>query len=493
MTWNICVIDDSIPVTGELDVDDTVSLNISILKLLLDKNKWVEESVQTLFNNLCSDSDNWNVTAFRHPDIYLRTSEKQNYKPDIIIFDWEYAGFTGDITQKLLEVLHNSFSLVYVYTHKDKDEEVRQELSSDLFDEFQKKRLFLLHKWDQDSVQILLQKATENYEKNFSFRFGRTLRLSTGNAIEEILVGLGKGSMDFVLSLLNDDATQETDIKQLIAQQIGAFLSGNDDLIEELKNGGLSKDKNAQTLIELIRGRIENYISSINLELPVREQNGNGNPSFSKEFWSSRLYYKPSDNIVRKADIVKDVQNNKYYLVVTPDCHLRRLWDKCFGYINLIPALILPDDLATIKSIFSLTRNPKKVEHIFKDFHPNSITASIKGLPEGPIILPFLDINQEHQCLLLLPKAIHSIQIPERPIGAADDPGDRKNHYMTYDFWDRHERIATISEPFATAIVEHCLKAISGYGTPNYPKAVKQEIKQFMISAYDGQANEETA
>ena len=38
--------------------------------------------------------------------------------------------------------------------------------------------------------------------------------------------------------------------------------------------------------------------------------------------------------------------------------------------------------------------------------------------------------------------------------------------------------VVTVSEPFMTALVQHCVSAISGYGTPDYPKIVKNAIEE---------------
>ena len=131
MTWEICVIDDSIPVTGNIEIDDTGCFNASMLKLLLDKNTWDEKPVKDLIEKLCT-AEVWNISAFKHPNIYLNSLRNNNYKPDIIIFDWEYPIQT-DVSQDLLRVLQSSFSLVFVYTHVDTSEEVSKEISRDEF------------------------------------------------------------------------------------------------------------------------------------------------------------------------------------------------------------------------------------------------------------------------------------------------------------------------------------------------------------------------
>jgi hypothetical protein len=53
---------------------------LSKQKLLLEKNIWTEEPVKDLVNVLTSNLANWNVLAFRQPDIYLQYSKKYNYK-----------------------------------------------------------------------------------------------------------------------------------------------------------------------------------------------------------------------------------------------------------------------------------------------------------------------------------------------------------------------------------------------------------------------------
>ncbi|GAG03424.1 unnamed protein product, partial [marine sediment metagenome] len=110
MTWEICVIDDSIPVTGKIDIDDTECFNASILKLLIDKNTWDEQPVKDLIEKLCT-SEIWDISAFKHPNFYMTSLRNKHYKPDIIIFDWEYPIQT-DVSKDLLKILQSSFSLV---------------------------------------------------------------------------------------------------------------------------------------------------------------------------------------------------------------------------------------------------------------------------------------------------------------------------------------------------------------------------------------------
>lgn len=365
-----------------------------------------------------------------------------------------------------------------------------QELARDIFKEFHKKRLFLLHKWDEDSEQALLQQAKQFYEENFSFRFGKLLRISTSAAIEKILVGLGKRDIDFVCKLLKEESTLETDIKLLIAQKVGHYLAADAGLIEDLKTRGGIEDGMAHALIELIKGKIENHISSEDFKLEPFEEHAADNDPFYKEFWSNRLYYSPSDNLVRTADIVYNKEKHQYYLVISANCDLNRFWHKNLGYINLIPAFNMSTEKDEIMNLLTITRTKAKAQKVFREYKQDSITGTIKvdQFIEGPIVLPFLDHLNTYQYLMLLPKAIESHKII--PINFPNlEPDIKRKKPLTYDQWENFSRVSTFSEPFASAIVQHCIKTISGYGAPNYPDIIIKSIKDDISGFINGEPN----
>jgi hypothetical protein len=58
------------------------------------------------------------------------------------------------------------------------------------------------------------------------------------------------------------------------------------------------------------------------------------------------------------------------------------------------------------------------------------------------------------------------------------NPNPKKERSLKYDEGFEFERIATISEPFLTPLIQHIFGTISGYGTPDYSKVVPGLISE---------------
>ena len=69
MPLNICVIDDNIPVTGEIEVDESECISQSFLRLIRDRNKWDDTNIKNLIDQLIADSDTWRASGFTSPDL----------------------------------------------------------------------------------------------------------------------------------------------------------------------------------------------------------------------------------------------------------------------------------------------------------------------------------------------------------------------------------------------------------------------------------------
>jgi len=477
MTWEICVIDDSIPVTGNIEIDDTVCFNASILKLLLDKNTWDEQPVKDLIEELCT-SEIWDISAFKHPNIYLKSLRNKNYKPDIIIFDWEYPIQT-DVSKDLLKILQSSFSLVFVYTHVDRREEVSREISREEFREY-RRRLTLIHKWDDNSLERLLKEAEEESENNFSFRFGKILRNSTSEAIENVLVELGKNHIDFVKAFLAETETKETDIKALLTEKIATSILENEGVLKELaQEDGMDKVK-AQNLLSIIKSKFRDEIKSIDFNLLCGEIDSTSDVKSLKELWSYRLYYHPSDDVVRTGDIIMNKDTDEYSLVVTPDCNLNRFWHKNLGYLNLIPLLEIDKHSENVKAHLDPTR---KAKDLIKDTRPSSISNKPNRYPDGCFVLPFIKHEKGLLHFITISTAITNIKIT-RPASVSGRENLSKCS-LTYDHLRNYMRIASLSEPFLTPLIQNSLNSIFAAGGPDFPEAIKAEINAEFVRLCD--------
>ena len=169
--YSICIIDDSIPAKKVESIDDTQRLNQSNLRLLLD-TEWDEAEVKTLVEQLLQDATAWNTSAFIHPAFYLTSLTDEGYRPDVIIYDWDFAGVSDPSQKTLIEILNMTFSVVAIYSREDLRPQIEGVLDDDEIKIF-KNRIFYIVKEDSDSSDKLLKHVVNLYDENFSFRFGR--------------------------------------------------------------------------------------------------------------------------------------------------------------------------------------------------------------------------------------------------------------------------------------------------------------------------------
>lgn len=486
MAYNICFIDDAIPARLESSIDDTTRLNWSNLKLLLEKHneRWDEIAVKNLVNDLIERKDLWIVSAFTHPEMYLNAVEKENYKPEIIIYDWEYVA-TENSAINLLKILKTCFAKIFIYSRPDLEDKIKGELKHQKFKEY-KNRLDLLTKdCTNESHKKLLNDVKEFFNENFSFRFGQKLRFSTMKALEQVLVELGKYDKDFVKRLLaadiapgdTDSITIETEIKEMISEKTRQFLSQDESLLIMLKESGFD-ERFSIDFLEVLEGQIMDVISSTDINLREFKRDVAQTPENKealKKLWSLRLYYQPSDDVVRSGDIVCEEKKKKYYLVISADCDLHKFWSKNFGFINVLPIYNIVQDQKAIINKLGQTRDIKKV---ITEMKVNSLTSRLNNLPEGPFICPFVNIKGKLHDFIGFPKEIRSIKIP--PPSLSDiEKEKRKNLCLLYKkHWKNYKRIASLSKPFLSPLVQKCLNVIAGFGSPDYPKFIQRIIKE---------------
>ena len=471
MAHDICVIDDSIPVTAT--IDDAQRLNRSNLLLLLGEfEEWSEPEIRNLVDSLVNDTSSWNVSAFNNPDIYLNALENEGYRPEIIIYDWEYTAGSSDPVTTLERILEATFALVYVYSRADHEGQIKKALTDNALRMYKGKRLNVLLKDEVDSPKRLLKEAADLYEKNFSFRFGKDLRLATIKALEQVLVEFGKHDINFVLRLLSEGETEETDIKSMIAEKVKHCLMEDESLINMLTSEQDIDKPLAENLMAMLQGKVLDTIVAAETDLSQFGSDSSSaeeNMEVSRQLWYHRLYYKPADQVVRRGDIVFHKETEQCFLIITADCDLLRFWKKNFGFINLVPLYDIDRDAAKVQDFMLMRMSENKLKRTIKEMHIKSLSLTIHGFPDGPFLLPFLSTRHSTSGLIGFPKAMTSIYI---------SPPSTTQQRLLYQHLEKYERIVALSEPFLTPIVQICLGSISGYGTPDYPDVVSKAINQ---------------
>ncbi|MBF0319895.1 MAG: hypothetical protein HQL01_08870 [Nitrospirae bacterium] len=479
MRTEICFIDDEIIAPEGMDIG---RLNAAILKYSLKALSWPSPEVKNLVEKLVNDADNWTVSAFTNPNIYLNAVEDEGYSPEIIIYDWEYPVVVDSPIKILEEILQKTYAAVYIYSNTDHKILIDAALRDTTLHTYIDKRLFILMK-TEGSPDELVKKATELSTSNFSFKFGKLLRLTTIEAINSILVEFGKHDIDFIRNLvvLSEHVKQETVLKEMISTKIMHKLTESGDLLNALiTEGGLTEEA-ASTVYEIIKGKLSAKLSELVLQdIPQKEKDNNNEndnkkaePETLKKLWSLRLYYKPSDRLVRSGDIVKMSTDSSLYMVITPNCDLSKFWTKCFGYINLVKLYDIKDDKDCIIEYLIHKMTTKKANETYESLKlGQSLTAkNINNFPEGPFILPFVTAGDRLQYLMGFPKELSSYKV-NHPTGK-----DEKPVKLSYEQWVEAKRLCTIGEPFVSPLISHCLSSVAGHGTPDYPDNLKNAIQ----------------
>lgn len=450
MIHSICVIDDGIPTEQEklVDIDTEKQLDTNTLRFLLrEEIQWAseEEGLKNLIQKLIEDKEKWTVSAFKHPQSFENSVKNELIRPEIIVYDWEFHAASTDhqIDHKavLSRILNESFAIVFVYSGADKEDEIQELINSKPFEPF-KNRIKFIDKVGLESgklpEEILIKEVSDLRDDSFSFKFGTKIRQKSIEAVDRILVNLGKATL----------------------QDVSAYFRLTDDTKRDL--------------VDFIGERFKSRLHGLNLEdLPdeAAVPAATYDEMLAKELWANRLYFDPgeSDNITRRGDIIyKDADGEgKLYLVISADCDLDKFWHKNFGNINLIPLVKINDDL---KNELCATVEPPRIK---SDFKQRSLTSKIDCLVEGPFVLPFIKIDGDFCNYFACPKEIFSLGIA-KPTGLSKD--ELKNERLKYKHWVEYKRLLTVSEPFLSPLIEHILKSLSGYGVPDYPDNVRETI-----------------
>lgn len=470
MRYSICIIDDEIPAAGIEGIRDSDLLNSSNLGFLLkqEEKPWTDEIVkklvETLLGQINTDgTSKWDVYGFINPSFYINTINNGTFRSDILVFDWDYpgAGSETDSEKLLKEILDRTFSLVFIFSKADKKTEIDAIRAKPEFSEY-KERLFYLDKSvsNEEQTSTLLSNAEEMYKSNFSFRFAADLRVKSVQVMDKILSELGRATLSDIKNFLKlEEGSEKRDLVDFIAERFRAGLV-------TAKIPDLDHQENEVT------------------GTPENTQTTTSDGGLAKRIWAYRLYLpvdgtiNPGDELVRRGDIVK--WSDKYFLVVSADCDLKRFWHKNFGSISLLPLHPLNNSNSELRDILTFCVSPGDLKQ--SDF--KHLTDKIGKLSEGPFILPFLKTGDVYENFVAMPKEFTGRQIDIHTDITALSKDKRKNAQLKYSWWSGTEKICSVSEPFLTAVIQHTFAVIGGYGVPDYPNPAMKTIFESILNDF---------
>ncbi|MCX6236985.1 MAG: hypothetical protein NTY07_05390 [Bacteroidia bacterium] len=436
MKQSICILDDYLPAERFAEFMNTNELlNRNNLKHMLTKEEeWGDKDLLRFVKSVYEKND-FLISGFTSHEFFLKYCEESPFVPDIVVFDWDINGQTDESKANLIEVLESLHCFIAIFTNADKENEVTGVIQSPEFKDYTG-RLILIKKNEADCVEKLIQIIEERIESNFSLKFGKMLINKSNESINKALVELGNATVN----------------------QIEDYFKITND--------------SKKDLIDFLGERYKFHLKSLDykgLDTPLNEGNDT-NSELVKRIWNYRLYLSLNDiqdNTVRKGDIIE--KKHQLYLIISADCDLSFFWNKNFGQLNLIPLHKISKGNESLKSKLTLTKSAGDLK---KNFTQSSLTNKINEISEGPFILPFIRRNGSFENYLCFPKEIEHITVNHPEISK----DNLKKIALKYSSLEDINLICSISEPFLTPLISHLLNTIYGYGTPDYPKIVKDTI-----------------
>lgn len=498
MGYSLCIIDD-----GFMEPAKTRSLegyrnfSISTIEVFLSDDWGVENSLKKLCEALISDIDEskqkkWQLTAFTNPQFFNDSFDEDDYRSDIIVFDWDYsAPHDFDHVGFLKDILSKSYSYIFIFSGADKEYEIKKILDESL-KEYGYRIEFLDkdNEDDQKSAAIRLHKLIqEKQDSNFSFKFGRQLRSIANKSLDDVLVHLSEMDIEKIIEHFGkeSDGVIDTDVKELIGYKIKDKLTESKNLQDFLTAAKLMTLSAIGQFAEIISEKVKNDIISSDLSYDYRcNAGGSGeNDDILHKFWCYRLYHMPSDNFVRTGDLIKKTNEGyeELYLVVTPLCHLARFWSKAFGQLNLVKLYDIHLKKDYIKSQAELVKKTSDLKSAKSDII--SISNPLSKYGGNALYIPFIRIGEKYNDYILFPKEIscEKIELPDEKIELTDKKA--RDGALTYDYINKYKRVATLSDPFITPIIGNILSALKGYGAPDYSMAIAKSLGARYLNIYE--------
>lgn len=451
MSRNICIIDDEIPAVNHPNfINDKTRIDHSILKYLtINDSPWNSEPLENLIKDIFYNHQDWVLSAFTNPNFYFEYKKKNIFSPDIIIFDWDYS-INVDTEDSLLNILTTTYAVIAIYSGADKRVEINETLEKNKFRDHAQERVHLIEKGEENSVNKVIDDASGRFDDNFSFKLGKELKLNAVNAVESILVNISKMSFDEFIWTFGSSDSKEDEERHLTIKEFIEILS--EKFKNELSEQSFSEDK---------------YKSNIK---PTTDD-----VETVRRLWSYRMFYKPTDNIIRTGDIIENKDDgDARFLVISSDCHLRQFWSKNFGSVTMIPLLATTTD-NRLKDKLTLSKSPSKINK-----EASSITNWNAFRDSSSIIagVPVTNDEDGKKSLIdyaLFPRSVFSLDIPPPD----QDPGVYRKLALTYDHLKNFtgDNRVNINEPFRSPLIQFVLSAITGFGAPDYPSELKDSIK----------------
>ena len=104
---------------------------------------------------------------------------------------------------------------------------------------------------------------------------------------------------------------------------------------------------------------------------------------------------------------------------------------------------------------------------LIKRNHNLEITSLTSNKKSPMTILPCLQTEEGLKDFLIIPKTIRTIEI---------EKNDEQQKSLVYENFDGYYKVTSVADPFKSPLIQFIMDNITGYGCPDYPKVLKDDL-----------------
>ena len=426
----VWLVDDDLPYDKLIPVPDKVEKS-GLEYLIRTEATWSEDlPVRDLCNKLTQDAD-VELTVLSAPAVLTKYLDSSMLPPNVVIFDWEGAGFKPESNLAAIETtLECTFAYVQIYTHLSVDS-VEVHLGA-IRDKYQGRLLPAKSKHELNA-EALFELVKSEYAKTIAGEIADEARSRIRRALEQTLVELCSVPTSVLAQLTQGQVGQAEGLFSLVASKLRDGLAS--------EGSGFIGD--ALTQVEVAPGQSTDAL---------------------RRFQSIWYYYFPTDQLVRRGDIAR-TRSGDIVLIISAQCDLARFQKKTAKYLTLATMVELTK--ANVQTIGNTC------QHYRLRAVGGSPIASHAEFSHAFIVLP--NVPTEHgsrdgiKDYLVRCHALQSVEVPRA-----------EKMDLKYSETDGLVRVCTLTESFAAAVVSHLVATLSAAGMPDFPTFEQQRLQQLL-------------
>jgi len=325
-------------------------------------------------------------------------------------------------------------------------------------------------------------------------------------AVEHVLVRIDDLPIDIAVKLLTGisaDIPDDVQLVDLISTKVGDVIKASSDLAESVNKYAHGHEIPSELVTTFVEEVVELLASNVRERIQyggwlfdlissakesVRKSprpdssESQKTGSIIREFFSFRLYDRPSDSLVRTGDIVSmhhgeslEKDSPDLYLIITPACDLARFWKKTQGNLTMVKMRPATKDQG-IKYLNS-----------YEKWKGRNVTSVIT---QNPLVFACLPLKQDgFMDYLLFVHEISSLNIDGTTLWDEKLGKLKKEVYsspLTYDqlrlLGQELRRYCRISEPFLSGVLSEIRNTLFRSGVPDYPDQEMTRLKSILAS-----------